>query len=66
MVKAALIALLLLAGCASAPVPVQDPREVWCAHNEPRRDATMETPRAELDEINTHNGKGELWCRWVP
>lgn len=63
--KAVAIALLLaLAGCTTTPV--ENPREIWCDHNEPRRDATMETPRAELDRINAHNAKGELWCGWKP
>lgn len=64
MGKAALI-LLLLAGCVSV-APVSDPRQVWCDQNEPRRDATETTPRWELDEINAHNAKGELWCGWRP
>lgn len=66
MVKASLIFILLLAGCATTPAPVEDPRQVWCEHNQPRRDATMETPRAELDEINEHNAQGALWCGWTP
>lgn len=67
MGKAALIlTLLLLAGCTTTPAPVNDPRAVWCAHNQPRADATETTPRAELDEINIHNRKGALWCGWKP
>lgn len=64
MGKAALILALLLAGCVT-PSPVGDPRQVWCDHNSPRRDATETRPRAELDEINSHNAKGVLWCGWV-
>lgn len=55
---------LLLAGCTTTPAPIDDPRSVWCAHNRPRTDATDETPRRELDEINAHNRKGVLWCKW--
>lgn len=64
--KALVIAALLLAGCVSTPSPVADPRQVWCDHNAPRRDATLETPRWELDEINAHNARGVAWCRWKP
>lgn len=66
MVKAAaLILALSLAGCVTAQ-PVQNPREIWCETNSPRRDATEATPRAVLDEINAHNRRGVLWCRWRP
>lgn len=68
MVKAALIACCLaVAGCATVPAAApNDPRQIWCDHNLPRRDATATTPRAELDDINAHNRKGVLWCRWRP
>lgn len=65
MVKA-LILSLLLAGCAAVPRPVDNPRGVWCDHNQPRRDATADTPRGELDQINTHNAQGVQWCGWHP
>ncbi|WEX07359.1 hypothetical protein [Chelativorans sp. AA-79] len=68
MGKAALILLAFLAGCAmrsEEPSPA-DPRQIWCDFNSPRRDATPDTPRAELDEINTHNAKGVAWCGWEP
>jgi hypothetical protein len=64
MGKAALIALVLLAGCQT--VSVEDPRKVWCEFNQPRRDATETTPRSVLDEINAHNDKGRIWCHWNP
>lgn len=64
--KLILVAALLLGGCTHMPQPVEDPRQVWCDHNSPRRDATPETPRVELDEINAHNAKGALWCAWKP
>ena len=57
---------ILLAGCATTPAPVENPRQVWCDHSQPRRDATADTPRAELDQINSHNAKGARWCRWEP
>jgi hypothetical protein len=68
---AQVIALLaIIAGCTGCvttnPAPIEDPRTVWCHHNSPRRDATMATPRAEIDEINAHNLKGVKWCGWMP
>ncbi|QPC87438.1 hypothetical protein GA830_12295 [Mesorhizobium sp. NBSH29] len=66
MVKEALILALLLAGCATALAPVDNPRAVWCDHNQPRRDAVAETPRWVLDEINAQNAKGVEWCGWKP
>lgn len=62
---AALTLVMLLAGCATTAQPVQNPREIWCEQNDPRRDATETTPRTELDEINAHNRKGQLWCGWT-
>ena len=62
----ALILALLLAGCTTTGRPIENPRQVWCDHNQPRRDATETTPRAEIDEINTHNARGALWCGWKP
>lgn len=61
----AVILALLLTGCTAIPKPVEDPRQVWCDTNVPRRDATAETPRWELDEINSHNARGVRWCGWV-
>lgn len=60
----AMCAILALVGCQTAPVA--DPRAIWCETNNPRRDATADTPRAEVDEINAHNRKGALWCGWRP
>jgi hypothetical protein len=60
-----LIALSVTTGC-SVTAKIDDPRQIWCDHNQPRRDATADTPRAELDDINSHNAKGALWCGWVP
>lgn len=60
-----LLSGLLLAGCTTVPAPVENPRQVWCDTNLPRRDATAETPRAVIDQINAHNAKGVLWCRWA-
>lgn len=62
----ALILALLLTGCSATGSPVSDPRQVWCDHNSPRRDATETTPRSELDEINRHNAQGVAWCGWEP
>lgn len=62
----AVFALVASAGCATVPVPVENPRQVWCDHSQPRRDATVDTPRAELDEINSHNAQGSRWCGWEP
>ncbi len=63
-----IIAALALTGCVSrsgGPLP-SDPRSIWCDHNSPRRDATPETPRRVLDEINKHNALGAEWCGWKP
>lgn len=65
MGKALILSLAILAGCTTVPAPVENPRQVWCDNNSPRRDATAETPRSVIDEINTHNAKGVLWCRWA-
>ncbi len=61
-----LFAALVLSACQTNPAPLDDPRSVWCGLETPRRDATPETPRAELDRINAHNAKGVLWCGWRP
>lgn len=72
MVKAPLIAVaLMLAACTTTPepAPVDDPREVWCEHNDARRPtpAVVEAmTRPELDEMNAHNRKGASWCGWTP
>ena len=60
----ALILLIFLSGCQT--ISFDNPRSVWCQFNEPRRDATPTTPRAELDKINAHNIKGVQWCNWKP
>lgn len=64
MVKALVLIALLLSGCTHTSGQVENPRQVWCDHNNPRRDATKDTPRAELDEINIHNMQGVKWCGW--
>jgi len=61
----ALIVVLLLAGCTSTAAP-DNLRQIWCDHNQPRRDATQATPRGELDRINTLNRLGTTWCGWKP
>lgn len=69
MVKALmLLAAVALSGCGTKPAGLQptNPRSIWCDHNSPRRDATPETPRRVLDEINQHNALGEKWCGWKP
>lgn len=66
LIHALLLALSLTAGCSTIGNPVADPRAIWCETNSPRRDATADTPRSELDDINAHNRKGALWCSWVP
>lgn len=65
MGKALILSLVILAGCTTTQAPVNDPRQVWCDTNQPRRDATAETPRSVLDEINAHNAKGVRWCHWT-
>lgn len=64
--KALVLATLLALAACQTPARVENPRQIWCEQNSPRRDATPDTPRAELDEINAHNRKGELWCGWEP
>lgn len=64
MGKALILSLAILAGCTTVPAPVENPRQVWCDTNSPRRDANAETPRSVIDEINSHNRKGSLWCGW--
>jgi hypothetical protein len=66
-----LVALFgIIAGCASMPRhQTDDPRGIWCEHNQPRRPtppvvAAMSRP--ELDEMNAHNQKGVEWCGWRP
>ena len=65
MGKALILSLAILAGCTTVPAPVDNPRQVWCDTNAPRRDATPQTLRAVIDQINAHNAKGVLWCGWV-
>ena len=66
MGKALILSLAILAGCQSIPGPGENPRAIWCATNEPRRDARPDTPRSEIDEINRHNALGVKWCNWRP
>jgi hypothetical protein len=64
----ALILCLALAGCVTR-APVDNPRHVWCDHNQPRRPsaaAVAAMTRFELDEVNAYNGKGARWCGWKP
>ena len=65
MGKTLILSLAILAGCTTVPAPVDNPRQVWCANSAPRRDATPQTPRIVIDQINAHNAKGVLWCGWV-
>jgi hypothetical protein len=64
----ALILCLLLAGC-TMPVSPDNPRQVWCDHNQLRRPSAVVVAamtRPELDEVNAYNGKGARWCGWRP
>jgi hypothetical protein len=66
MGKQAVVLALLLCGCTTVS-PVEDPRSVWCEHNEPRRpsSAVIEVmTKPELDALNSHNDKGVEWCGW--
>lgn len=63
-IAASFLAAFLLVACQSDTDVTSDPREIWCDHNKPRRDATPLTPRDKIDEINAHNRKGVLWCGW--
>lgn len=67
MGKALILSLLILAGCTSTPTRVDNPKQVWCDGNAPLRysEATIDAmSRAELDQINAHNAKGQAWCKW--
>lgn len=70
MGKALILSLAVLAGCTNTtPTRVDNPRQVWCDSNAPRRHsiAAIEAmSRAELDTINSHNEKGKAWCQWDP
>lgn len=66
MAQVLILIALLIGGCTTTRGTVEDPRKVWCLHNEPRRDATEATPRPVLDQINAHNMKGTKWCGWRP
>lgn len=61
-----LVMVMLSLGSCTPRAPVSDPRQVWCDFSKPRRDATAETPRWVIDEINTHNRRGTDWCGWTP
>ena len=64
-----LFAVLLLAGCSHVKAPVEDPRGIWCEHNQPRRatPAVIDAmSRPELDEMNAYNRQGVAWCGWKP
>ena len=63
-IKALILSLAILSGCTTVPAPVENPRQVWCDNSSPRRDATPQTPRDVIDDINAHNAKGVLWCGW--
>lgn len=72
MVKIALIAcILMLAACAARPplAPIEDPKRVWCDHNQPHRpspEALAAMGGPELDALLVHNRKGAAWCGWKP
>lgn len=70
MVKtSALILALALAGCATSPGPIADPRAVWCSENEPIRlpaTAIALLSRAEKERLLAYLLKGEAWCGWKP
>ncbi|RWN51929.1 hypothetical protein [Mesorhizobium sp.] len=64
----ALTLCLALAGCATT-APIGNPREVWCDHNQPRRPSlavVQAMSRPELDEMNSFNAQGAMWCGWRP
>lgn len=68
MGKALIIGIMLAAikSCQPPNPAPENPRAIWCATNEPRRDARPDTPRWVVDEINAHNRKGVQWCGWTP
>lgn len=63
------VVILVLAGCVSTPAPIEDPRAVWCAENEPQRPSIEEIAAMSIErkrEIAVHNRKGADWCGWKP
>lgn len=69
MVKALSIAVLLLvAGCATSPVPLGLPCSVLSADGkhgfEPDRGASTRWTRGEKEQLRTLNNTGERLCRW--
>ncbi len=63
MVKALTItAVLLLAGCATAPIPIGLPCSVGPIIGD--KGASTRWTRAEKEQIVTLNRTGEVLCRW--
>lgn len=61
---------LVLAGCQTFPAPpIDNPRQVWCDHNKPRRPSkavVKAMSRPELNDLIAFNTKGAKWCGWRP
>ncbi len=61
------LSLTFLAACQTTPAPVEDPRQVWCDHNEPLKlpaVAVATLSRAEREAFAARQLKGEAWCGW--
>lgn len=65
----ALCLCLVLAGCVTTRPPIDNPRQVWCDHNKPRRPSmavVKAMSRPELNELIAFNRNGAKWCGWRP
>ena len=65
MDKALIIAvMMLLAGCATAPVPIGLPCSVGPIYGD--KGASTRWTRAEKEQIVALNRTGEILCKWKP
>ena len=65
MDKALIIAvMMLLAGCATAPVPIGLPCSVGTIYGD--KGASTRWTRAEKEQIVALNRSGEILCKWKP
>jgi hypothetical protein len=69
MKTAVILCVLLLAGCATAPQPVENPRAVWCETNKPYylpEFAIAAMDRKGKENYLAYHLQGERWCKWAP
>lgn len=62
--------LLLLSGCATSPIPLGIPCDVFANDGkhgmEPDRGASKRWTDSEMDQLIVLNDTGERFCRWRP